>query len=67
MPQTGRRTALKLLSGGFALASFPWAHGAETGAQTSGDLTAADGTLALLFDGQLRSRVLLARLPAPMT
>jgi len=59
MPQTGRRTALKLLSGGFALASFPWAHGAETGALTSGDLTAADGTLALLFDGQLRSRVLL--------
>ncbi len=48
MPQTGRRNALKLLSGSFALASFPWAaNAAATG--TTVDKTAADGTLALSF------------------
>jgi alpha-galactosidase len=62
MPPTGRRNALKLLSGSFALASFPWADGfAAAGASVSAapdDKTAADGTLALLFDGSLRTRVL---------
>ena len=61
MPQTGRRNALKLLSGSFALASFPWAEGA-LGAAPAGE-TAADGTLALLFDGSLRTRVLLRGKP----
>jgi alpha-galactosidase len=61
MPQTGRRNALKLLSGSFALASFPWAEGA-LGAAPAGE-TAADGTLALLFDGLLRTRVLLRGQP----
>jgi alpha-galactosidase len=37
------------------LASFPWAEAATTG---SPDRTAADGTLALLFDGSLRTQVL---------
>jgi len=58
MPQTGRRTALKLLSGSFALASFPWAEAAsKTG--SAGEQVAADDTLSLLFDGTLQSRVLL--------
>ncbi len=58
MPQTGRRNALKLLSGSFACASFPWASGVIAAGGTAGE-TAADGTLALLFDGSLRTRVLL--------
>jgi alpha-galactosidase len=58
MPQTGRRNALKLLSGSFALASFPWAQAATSGADPVAK-TAADGTLALSFDGNLRTRVLL--------
>ena len=62
MPQTGRRNALKLLSGSFALASFPWAQGAVSAAG-SGDRTAADGTLALSFDGTLRTRVFLRGKP----
>jgi alpha-galactosidase len=62
MPQTGRRNALKLLSGGFALASFPWARAASE-AGSAGDKTAADGTLALLFDGSLRTQVLFRGKP----
>ena len=62
MPQTGRRNALKLLSGSFALASFPWAK-AATSSAAAGDRTAADGTLSLSFDGNLRSRVLLRDKP----
>jgi alpha-galactosidase len=58
MPPIGRRNALKLLSGSFALASFRWAL-AGAGTKTAGDKTAADGTLALLFDRFLRTRVLL--------
>jgi alpha-galactosidase len=58
MPQTGRRNALKLLSGSFALASFPWAEAASPGGE-AGARRADDGTLALLFDGTLRTRVLL--------
>jgi alpha-galactosidase len=56
MPETGRRNALKLLSGSFVVASFPWplASGAASSAE---DRAAADGTLALLFDGSLRTRV----------
>src|SRR5689334_10556341 len=61
MPHTGRRNALKLLSGSFALASFPWAQGAP-GTAAAGE-TAADDTLALLFDGSLRTRVLLRGKP----
>src|SRR5262245_31611142 len=60
MPQTGRRNALKLLSGSFALASFPWAQAADS---ASNDSTAADGTLALLFDGALKTRVLFRGKP----
>ena len=56
MPQTGRRNALKLLSGSFALASFPWAGSAGAAAKL-GDRNASDGTLALSFDGNLRTRV----------
>jgi alpha-galactosidase len=62
MPQTGRRNALKILSGSFALASFHWAQGAVSSAVT-GDTTAADGTLALSFDGTLRTRVFLRGRP----
>ena len=61
MPQSGRRNALKLLSGSFALASFPWARGAA-GTSPGGE-SAADDTLALLFDGSLRTRVLLRGQP----
>jgi alpha-galactosidase len=57
MPQTGRRNALKLLSGSFAVASFPWA--VPAGAASVADQAAADGTLSLLFDGALRTQVLL--------
>jgi alpha-galactosidase len=62
MPQPGRRNALKLLSGSFALASFPWARAASE-AGSAGDKTAADGTLALLFDGSLRTQVLFRGKP----
>ena len=57
MHPTGRRNALKLLTGSFALASFPWelASAAAPGMAR----TAADGTLALDFDGNLRTRLLL--------
>jgi alpha-galactosidase len=51
-----------LLSGGFALASFPW----ELARGTAGpdrERTAADGTLALLFDGSLHTRVLFRNEP----
>jgi len=59
MPQTGRRNALKLLSGSFALASFPWADLAMAEeAKLPGATTAADGKLAILFDGEMRTRVL---------
>ena len=62
MPQSGRRNALKLLSGSFALASFPWSREAEAAAG-SGKTTAADGILALSFDGNLRTRVLFRGKP----
>jgi alpha-galactosidase len=61
MPHTGRRNALKLLSGSFALASFPWAQAASPAGSVGG--TAADDTLALLFDGSLRTRVLFRGKP----
>ncbi len=57
MPHTGRRNALKVFSGSFALASFPW--GLAGAAAPAGNKTVADGTLALSFDGALRTRVLL--------
>jgi alpha-galactosidase len=63
MPPTGRRNALKLLSGSFALASFPWARAADTAAGAADGRSAADGTLALLFDGSLRTRVLFKGKP----
>jgi alpha-galactosidase len=58
MPPTGRRNALKLLSGSFALASFSWAEAAPVGAGT-GDQTVGDGTIAIHFDRTLRTRVFL--------
>src|SRR5688572_33051268 len=61
MPPTGRRNALKLISGSFALASFPWGQAAAD--PTSTGKSAADGTLALLFDGSLRTRVLFRGKP----
>jgi alpha-galactosidase len=61
MFQPGRRNALKILSGSFALASFPWAERA-LGAAPAGE-AAADDTLALLFDSSLRTRVLLRGKP----
>src|SRR5690348_16114015 len=61
MPHIGRRNALKLLSGSFALASFPWAEAAP-GTVPAGE-TASDGTLALLFDGSLRSSVVFRGKP----
>jgi len=62
MLQTGRRNALKLLSGSFVVASFPWEL-ASSGAAPAADKTAADGTLALLFDDSLRSRVVFRGQP----
>jgi alpha-galactosidase len=61
MPQTGRRNALKLISGSFALASFPWELAGAN--PTAAGKSAADGTLALLFDGSLRTRVLFRGKP----
>ena len=55
MPQTGRRNALKLLSGSFVVASFPWQL-ASANAQKAGN-SAGDGTLALVFDGSMRTQV----------
>jgi alpha-galactosidase len=61
MPQTGRRNALKLISGSFALASFPWelagAHALKAGKEAS------DGTLAVLFDGSMRTQVVFRGQP----
>ena len=56
MHDPGRRNALKLFSGGFVLASFPWelASAATPGAAQAID----DGTLGLLFDGAMRTRVI---------
>src|ERR1044071_8921018 len=56
MHEPGRRNALKLLSGGFVLASFPWdlAHANTKVAGKSVD----DGTLGLLFDDSMRTRVI---------
>src|SRR5690242_10201814 len=56
MHEPGRRNALKLLSGGFVLASFPWEL-AQGNATVSGK-TVADGTLGLLFDDTMRTRVI---------
>jgi len=56
MPHTGRRNALKLLSGSFVLASFSWESALAASAKPE---SAADGVLALDFDGSLRTRVLL--------
>ena len=61
MPHSGRRNALKFLSGSFALASFPWANAAI--GTPAGNRTATDGTLALLFDGSLRTRVMFRGKP----
>jgi alpha-galactosidase len=65
MPHSGRRNALKLLSGSFVLASFPWAQsvGKVSAKGAASDKIAADGTLALAFDGRLRSRVLFRGKP----
>jgi alpha-galactosidase len=57
MPDTGRRNALKLLSGGFVLASFPWEL-TSAAAATAAGRTVADGTLGLLFDDAMRTRVM---------
>src|SRR3954470_11351823 len=66
MLKTGRRNALKLLSGSFVVASFPWELGTAAAADQSAasdDRTAADGTLALLFDASLRTRVMFRGQP----
>jgi alpha-galactosidase len=61
MPQIGRRNALKLLSGSFALASFSWSP--WSAAAASRDESVGDGTLALLFDGSLHSRIIFQGRP----
>ena len=56
MHEPGRRNALKLLSSGFVLASFPWelaSADAPVAAQAIDD-----GTLGLLFDDAMRTRVI---------
>ena len=58
MPRVGRRKALKLVSGSFALASLPWPNLGAAASVGPGTLAASDGTLSLEFDPQLRSRVL---------
>jgi alpha-galactosidase len=55
MPSSGRRNALKLLSGSFALASFPWVN--ARAAAESANQSADDGRLFLSFDSSLRSRI----------
>ena len=56
MHEPGRRNALKLLSGGFVLASFPWEMaGADP---MVADKSIGDGTLGLLFDDAMRTRVI---------
>ena len=60
MPQTGRRNALKLLSGSFALASFPWAE-SRVAAGAVGEQDGRRRHLALLFDGTLRTPSALPR------
>jgi alpha-galactosidase len=62
MPLFNRRSALKLASGGFVFAGLgAYAFGEDVekvvGEPKTGDKTASDGTLALAFDGALRTRV----------
>src|SRR5919108_4855915 len=56
MPRLGRRNALKLVSGSFALASLPWSR-VTAAATPNGELTFSDGTLSLSFDKALRCSV----------
>jgi alpha-galactosidase len=58
MPRVGRRNALKLVSGSFAVASLPW-PGVGASAGPAGDRTAGDGTLSVSFDSNLHSRIAL--------
>jgi alpha-galactosidase len=58
MIQPGRRNALKLLSSGFVLASFPWELASATAPATGAGGILGDGTLGLLFDDALRTRVI---------
>ena len=53
---TGRRNALKLLSGSFVLASFPWQL-ASANARVAGQLV-NDQWLGLMFDDAMRTRVI---------
>jgi alpha-galactosidase len=55
MAPLGRRTALKLVSGSFALAALPWSR--VSWAATTGDKTASDGTLSITFNRTLHSRI----------
>ncbi len=57
MLRFGRRNALKLVSGSFALAAVPWTRG-QAGSPND-ELTFSDGTLSLSFDKSLRSSVAL--------
>src|SRR3954463_1987083 len=56
MHDPARRNALKLLSGGFVLTSFPWDL-ASANAPVAGP-SIDDGTLGLLFDDAMRTRVM---------
>jgi len=57
MHEPGRRNALKILSGSFVLASIPWELSAAAASSVTGE-PIADGTLGLLFDGAMRTRVI---------
>ena len=57
MPQPGRRNALKLLSGGFVLASFPWELTSANSPKTTAGQSFGDGTIGLLFDETMRTSV----------
>jgi alpha-galactosidase len=61
MHQPGRRNALKLLSGSFVVASFPWELASAKGMVAGKE--ASDGTLALVFDDSMHTRVLFRGQP----
>ena len=62
MPPIGRRTVLKLVTGGVAAAAvpwatLPWAHAATRLPTGVGKAVAQDDVLAIAFDGALRTRL----------
>lgn len=60
MPPVGRRTVLKLVAGGVAWATLPWAQSAAIGGGKRAAATVQDRALTLSFDARLHTALALA-------